>query len=531
MKNRLIDIAVNLTDGMYKGIYRDKPSHAADVLQVLTRARQSFVSSLLITGTSAEESAAALAMAKELHLYSTAGVHPTNARDGLDKIAGVERLLGLKEERLIAIGECGLDYDRLHFASKEEQISAFRAHFTLTERFRLPMFLHLRNADQDFISIVKENRARFGHGVVHSFDSTLETATALIGLDLYIGLNGCSMKTKENIEVIKALPLERIMVETDAPWCDIRPSHASFAYLEGPFSVRNVPVFKDVKKEKFQAGLMVKSRNEPCSLARVVSVIANVKQIDAETVMEKIYANTVRVFPQLANEWVEMDRYLLFGYAATLAIASILSSIFTIPPSFFSDKTNPLNVYGVKLGWFWTTALGLGMILTSPRGSAHRTKAALRLAVATFYWWIAVAIIGLVFRYIGSCSQDGIATFQKCRAGNGVWSGFDISGHVFLLLHSSLFLLEEMNILIESHPQLVGIFVGAYLCLWYLMMIMTCLYFHPVSEIVLGAGFGIGFWAAIHVIMAEHPSLRHYLFVEDSNPASSDATLSKLKRN
>ncbi|KAJ3305031.1 TatD DNase [Kappamyces sp. JEL0829] len=497
MKNRLIDIAVNLTDGMYKGIYRDKPSHAADVLQVLARARQSLVSSLLITGTSAEESAAALAMAKELHLYSTAGVHPTNARDGLDKIAGVERLLGLNEERLIAIGECGLDYDRLHFASKEEQISAFRAHFTLTERFRLPMFLHLRNADQDFISIVKENRARFGHGVVHSFDSTLETATALIGLDLYIGLNGCSMKTKENIEVIKALPLERIMVETDAPWCDIRPSHASFAYLEGPFSVRNVPVFKDVKKEKFQTGLMVKSRNEPCSLARVVSVIANAKQIDAETVMEKIYANTVRVFPQLANEWVEMDRVA-------------------------QDE--------VKTA-FWTTALGLGMILTSPRGSAHRTKAALRLAVATFYWWIAVVIIGLVFRYIGSCSQDGIATFQKCRAGNGVWSGFDISGHVFLLLHSSLFLLEEMNILIESHPQLVGIFVGAYLCLWYLMMIMTCLYFHPVSEIVLGAGFGIGFWAAIHVIMAEHPSLRHYLFVEDSNPASSDATLSKLKRN
>ena len=89
------------------------------------------------------------------------------------------------------------------------------------------MYLHSRATGDEFNNIVKANRHRFPTGVVHSFTGTLEEMQAILDMDLYIGINGCSMKTEENIEVVKAIPVERMMVETDCPYCDIRNSHAS----------------------------------------------------------------------------------------------------------------------------------------------------------------------------------------------------------------------------------------------------------------------------------------------------------------
>ena len=93
---------------------------------------------------------------------------------------------------------------------------------------------------------------------MHSFTGTKEELQEFIDMDLYIGLNGCSLKTEENIEIAKLVPLDRLMIETDCPYCDIRNSHASSKFVKTKFP--------SSKKEKYSEDKMVKDRNEPCTI-------------------------------------------------------------------------------------------------------------------------------------------------------------------------------------------------------------------------------------------------------------------------
>ncbi|KAI8967735.1 putative deoxyribonuclease TATDN1-like protein [Mycotypha africana] len=306
---RLIDIGANLTDPMFRGLYRGKQAHADDFNLVLQRAQEAGVKKMFITGTNLEDSKEAIESInshKEAtgFLYSTVGCHPTRCsefdeyKDGPD--AYFEQLLDLALKHpssVIAIGECGLDYDRLHFCDKETQKKYFRKQFDLAEKTNLPMFLHNRNTGNDFYDLVKENRHKFKHGVVHSFTGTREEMQKLCDLGLYIGVNGCSLKTQENLDVVQAIPEDRLMIETDAPWCDIRPTHASYAHLknipEQDLTLYSPP---SKKKEKFEMGLMVKSRNEPCTLGLVLYVVASLKNKDPKELSEIIWNNTCRVF-------------------------------------------------------------------------------------------------------------------------------------------------------------------------------------------------------------------------------------------
>lgn len=122
------------------------------------------------------------------------------------------------------------DYDRLHFAPAEAQKAAFDKQLTLAEQTRLPLFLHSRAAHADFVDVMRPHlatlRANSGVsgapsadepgcvGVVHSFTGTLDDLHELLALGLYVGVNGCSLKTEDSLEVVRQIPLHRIMLET-----------------------------------------------------------------------------------------------------------------------------------------------------------------------------------------------------------------------------------------------------------------------------------------------------------------------------
>jgi TatD DNase family protein len=300
---RLFDITINLSDPMFKGIYREKSCHPNDLNDVVRRAVACKVNKFLLTGTNLESSKLVETLSRKINSFYTVGIHPTHANEfkkdfeGIRSLLNENKLLEIKDQRIMAIGECGLDYDRLYFAGKEEQLECFENHFNLAAEFQLPMFFHLRAADEDFLEIVKRNCFKFSTGVVHSFNGPADTMKSLLNLGLFIGINGCSLKTVDNLQVLKEIPLDRLLIETDSPWCDVCPSHASYPYLQLDLAKMmekyEIPSFKSLKKEKFVKGEMVKGRNEPGNLYQVLFIIANLRQIDVKVLAETIYQNTL----------------------------------------------------------------------------------------------------------------------------------------------------------------------------------------------------------------------------------------------
>lgn len=130
----------------------------------------------------------------------------------------------------------------------------------------------------------------FTAGVTHSFTGSAEDCVKLLSFDnMYIGINGCSLKTAENLHVVKGIPVERMMIETDSPYCEIKNTHAGIGFVKSTWPSK--------KKEKYDQECIVKGRNEPCSVRQVLEVVAGCKGInDLGKLGETVYHNTCRVF-------------------------------------------------------------------------------------------------------------------------------------------------------------------------------------------------------------------------------------------
>ncbi|XP_028138862.1 deoxyribonuclease TATDN1 [Diabrotica virgifera virgifera] len=294
---KFIDIGANLTDSMYTGIYNGNNKHEPDLKHVLNRSWKAGIQKMIITGGNLDESKKALEVAdNDERLFVTVGCHPTrckefeeNGGDGHSYLDKLKDIIVEGGDKVVAVGECGLDYDRLQFCPKDIQLKYFELQLSLSEKFKLPLFLHCRNAADDLYNILVRYRGLTG--VVHSFDGSIEEANKFLELGYYIGLNGCSLKTAQNLETVKSLPSSKILLETDCPWCEVRPSHAGYQFISK--ESLDVP---SVKKEKWSPDHMVKSRNEPCNIRQVLDIIAKVKNEHSDVLCEQIYQNSLQVF-------------------------------------------------------------------------------------------------------------------------------------------------------------------------------------------------------------------------------------------
>jgi TatD DNase family protein len=239
----------------------------------------------------------------EGHLYCTIGIHPCSSQTFTKHPSGPTFMLSSLRtlaqthstdpaSPIVAFGEIGLDYDRLMLCPKDIQLQYFAAQLDVAVEVGLPLFLHSRAAHADFTRLLRERLEKLPRrGVVHSFTGEMEEMEELVEMGFDIGVNGCSLKTVENVEVVRRVPWERLQLETDGPWCEMRASHASAEFLKGVEEG-----WKSVKKEKWMKGAMVKGRNEPCMISRVAIAVAEIRGVSVEEVTERAWENGVRMF-------------------------------------------------------------------------------------------------------------------------------------------------------------------------------------------------------------------------------------------
>lgn len=291
-----IDAGANLLDSMYQGTYHLKSRHEPDLDIVLQRAYNKGVHTVISLAGTINESIELMELIENLDsnskkenrikVFGTVGVHPTRCAEVFaEKEASanaswkpksaqiqneiIQQLIDLAtkgKENIIAIGECGLDYARLQFCPKDIQKLGLHAQLEVAYQTNLPLYLHNRESGDDLYEILSEYNEKLGsegshiRGIVHSFDEGIEICMKLMSLGLYIGINGCSLKTAENLEVVKDIPLDRLILETDCPWCDIRPTHASMQYVTTTFPTKKEKKYtRELGKE-----FCVKNRTEPC---------------------------------------------------------------------------------------------------------------------------------------------------------------------------------------------------------------------------------------------------------------------------
>ena len=279
----IIDIGINLVHKTFQ----------KDMNNILQRAYNANVKGLIITGTSLNNSIAATKLVTNLVtnlvtksspniplLWFTVGIHPHSASSLMDPKSKTPSNTILKQleelsnnEKCVAIGECGLDFNRM-FSSKQDQELCFIEQIKLSTKMNKPLFLHERDAHKRFLQLLKlhtKNRPKELPICVHCFTGNKDELEDYIKEGYYIGITGWitdPKRGKELFDCVKYIPLDRLMVETDAPFLT-------------PY---NIPNKKDVKN------------NEPSYLPCVVEKIAEAYQLPPQKIAYHTTENAKRFF-------------------------------------------------------------------------------------------------------------------------------------------------------------------------------------------------------------------------------------------
>lgn len=243
------------------------PHYDADRGDAIQRAGDAGVS-MICVGTDLGTSRSAIAISEkypDVVLGATVGQHPTDT-DGDFPESEFREIA--QNKRVIAIGECGLDYYRVEDQeSRIKQAEIFIRHLALASEIKKPLVIHCRKAFPDLISILEKNKNLLAPemaGVIHFFSGTSEDATRLIDLGFYLGFGGVVTFTEEYHETIRNISLERMLSETDAPF--VAPV---------PYRGR---------------------RNEPAFIVQTVQALADIRRESVEELSETLFSNAKKLF-------------------------------------------------------------------------------------------------------------------------------------------------------------------------------------------------------------------------------------------
>lgn len=258
---KLVDIGANLTH----------KSFVHDLNEVITSSMAAGIAHIILTGTDLESSQSAQQLsAQNPELFSsTAGFHPHVAATFTDtELAQISNIASMPQ--VVAVGETGLDYNR-NFSAKKEQLWAFEQHLQLAVQLQKPVFLHQRDAHDDFLQLLQKYRANFPGGVVHCFTDTETALASYLDLDMHIGITGWICDERRGLELqklVKKVPPDRLLLETDAP------------YLL-PRTLNPKPKTR---------------RNEPKYLVEILRCVAEHSGRSPESVADDSYRNAIKLF-------------------------------------------------------------------------------------------------------------------------------------------------------------------------------------------------------------------------------------------
>jgi TatD DNase family protein len=257
----LIDIGANLTHDSFDD----------DRDAMMQRAQDAGVTRMIVTGSSNQGSLEALQLAESEpgRLFATAGVHPHHAADfDASSVKLITELAA--HDAVVAVGECGLDYFR-NFSPREAQLEAFQAQLEIAATTGLPVFLHQRDAHDDFVDVLEPMLPRLSRAVAHCFTGEHESLREYLAMGLWIGITGwiCDERRGAHLhDIVPIIPDDHLLIETDAP------------YLL-PRTLRPKPQTR---------------RNEPAYLPEIVRVVAEARGQSEEHIARVTTANAVRFF-------------------------------------------------------------------------------------------------------------------------------------------------------------------------------------------------------------------------------------------
>ena len=246
-------------------VHLNADQYEEDVEEVIERAREAGVTKMVVVGFDRKTITKAMELVEQYpFLYAVVGWHPVDAIDCTEEdLAWIESLA--EHPKVVAIGEMGLDY---HWdkSPKDIQQQLFRKQIQLAKRVKLPIVIHNRDATADVVRILEEEDAKEVGGIMHAFGGSVETAQQCIDMNFYISLGGTVTfkNAKAPKKIAAEIPLEKLLVETDAPYLTPHPYRGK--------------------------------RNEPFYVTLVAEEIARIKEISVEEVASVTTKNALNLF-------------------------------------------------------------------------------------------------------------------------------------------------------------------------------------------------------------------------------------------